>query len=73
MNWRKINKDERITNDDILYTNGKTISARGKDIYNKSTYMGHNISLEQATHYILLRELPLPWQKCASKCLRCGS
>ena len=71
MNWKKIYKDERLPNDDIIYTDGKTLSVRGKDIYNKSVYIGHNKSIDQATHYMLLREISLPHQKCEAKCIRC--
>jgi hypothetical protein len=63
MNWRKIYKGERLPHDEIIYTNGKTITVIGKDIYGRPKIMGDNIHISHATHYILLRELPKPWQK----------
>lgn len=63
MNWRKIYKNESLPKDEIIYTDGRRITAIGKDIYGRPLAMGDNASIEQATHYILLRELPLPWQK----------
>lgn len=71
MNWRKIYKNESIPNDEIVYTNGRSITVIGKDIYGKKVCIGDNISLEQATHYMLLREITVPRQKCAIKCVIC--
>lgn len=71
MSWKRIHKDEPLPNDDIVYTDGSTITVKGKDIYNRNVYIGHNRSLEQATHYMLLREIRLPRQKCLTKCLSC--
>lgn len=71
MNWRKINKNECLPSEPLIYTDGKRITAVGKDIYGKKLSMGDNASLDQATHYILLRDLPKPKGTCSVKCLRC--
>lgn len=71
MSWKRIYKDERLPEDDVIYTDGKTITLKGKDVYGNTVYIGHSRSFEQATHYMLLREIRLPRQKCESKCLTC--
>ena len=72
MNWKKIDKTEKMPSEPFIYTDGKRITVAGKDIYGlKNLYIGDNASLDQATHYVILRDLPMPLDACRSKCRRC--
>jgi len=72
MNWKKIDFNEKFPKEPYIYTDGKRITVAGKDIYGiKNMMIGDNASLLQATHYILLRDIPRPQGTCSVKCIRC--
>lgn len=72
MNWIKIIKTDRIPSKEFLVTDGKDIDIKlNAEIMN--TFVRRKIKVQDATHYMLLSDIPLPQfnsEKCFKNCSR---
>jgi hypothetical protein len=60
MNWVKIKRSDNIPIEDFLVTDGKGIALKHNTLVNKAFSGDPSVTIETATHYILLSDIPLP-------------
>jgi hypothetical protein len=61
MNWIKINKADKIPAEEFLVTDGNKIDIKINS-HSINRFALGRIKVENATHYILLSDIPLPNQ-----------
>ena len=63
MNWVKIKRSDNIPIEDFLVTDGNGIALKHHMSPNKVFLGDQSVTIETATHYILLSDIPLPEEK----------
>jgi len=66
MKWIKIDRSQRIPEDNFLVTDGKNIAMK-HNMSDRQRFLGE-VTIQTATHYILLSDVPLPKKEKCKKC-----